>query len=108
MLLPSPPLMLQDALLQSLQLCVFKYCERQERLEEERDQPLEIPDIIESAKDVLASTVDRMAKAELEDFELDKSSDFTSGSGVGMKNRVLARLLMNIYEVSAVIEGEGK
>ena len=92
-------------LLQCLQLCVFKYCEWQDKLEEEQDQPLEIPEVIESAKDILASTVERMAKAELEDFELDKSSDFISDSGVGRKNRVLARLVMNTYEVSAPLRG---
>lgn len=93
--------MLQDVLLQAMQLCVFKYCEWQDKAEEqleEVDQAIETPEVIESAKGVLSSLVDRMVKSEPEDFELDKSSDFTTGSSVGHKNRVLARLVMSIYE----------
>lgn len=88
-----------------MQLCVFKYTEWQdkaaEQLEEEEPGPssLETPEVLESAKTVLSSLVDRMGKSEPEDFELDKSSDFSAGSSIGQKNRVLARLVMNIYEV---------
>ncbi len=96
--------MLQDVLLQCMQLCVFKYWEWQDKLEErmegagEEAGPLETPEVIGIAKGVLSSVVERMIKSEPEDFELDKSSDFSSGSSVGQKNRVMAKLVMNIYE----------
>lgn len=87
-----------------MQLCVFKYGEWQDRAAEhlEDDQPgpssLDTPEVLESAKTVLSSLVDRMVKSEPEDFELDKSSDYSAGSSIGRKNRVLARLVMSIYE----------
>lgn len=66
---------------------------------EQEEQPLEMPEVLDEAKTILTSLVERMGKAEPEDFELDKSSDFVAGSSVGSKNRVMARLVMNIYEV---------
>jgi hypothetical protein len=77
-------------------------------LEEQQDQPLEVPEVIESAKNILGSTVERMVKAELEDFELDKSSDFSSGSGVGQKNRTSAKLVMGMYEVRGADVARGR
>ena len=96
--------MLQDVLLQCMQLCVFKYWEWQDKLEEHMEEegegegPPEIPEVIRTAKEVLSSVVSRMVKSEPEDFELDKSSDLTPASSVGQKNRVMAKLVMNIYE----------
>lgn len=92
-------------LLQAIQLCVSKYWAWQdkaaERLEEEEPGPssLETPEVLESAREVLTSLVGRMVKSEPEDFELDKSSDYSAGSSVGQKNRLTARLVMSIYEV---------
>lgn len=92
----------QDVLVQSLQLCVCKYLEWQEKIEEDRegDQSIVTPDVVESAHEVLQSLVDRMIKSEPEDFELDKSSIFTQGSSVGLKNRLLVHfhLLLESYE----------
>ena len=83
----------QDVLVQSLQLCVYKYLEWQEKMEEDKegDQSIVTPDVVESAHKVLQSLVDRMIKSEPEDFELDKSSIFTQGSSVGLKNRLLVQ-----------------
>lgn len=67
--------------------------EREERTERET------PEVMESAKAVLSSVVSRMIKSEPEDFELDKSSYFSTGSSVGQKNRLLARLVMGMQEV---------
>lgn len=78
-----------------LQLCVTKFLEQ----EEDSDEVREIPPIIEEAQDILQSLVERMAKSEPEDFELDKSSDVTASSSVGQKNRSVARLVMGVYEV---------
>uniref|UniRef100_A0A8C8M8W3 FA complementation group I n=1 Tax=Oncorhynchus tshawytscha TaxID=74940 RepID=A0A8C8M8W3_ONCTS len=47
---------------------------------------------------ILESITRRMIKCELEDFELDKSAEF-SLSSVGVKNSIYAVLVMGVYEV---------
>ncbi|XP_078097436.1 Fanconi anemia group I protein isoform X2 [Mustelus asterias] len=47
----------------------------------------------------LDSITRRMIKSELEDFELDKSADFSLASNVGIKNNIYAVLVMGVYEV---------
>lgn len=78
-----------------LQLCVTKFSEWEEESNEER----EIPAVIEEAQDILQSLIERMGKSDPEDFELDKSSDFTATSSVGQKNKTLAKMIMGVYEV---------
>uniref|UniRef100_UPI00398EAE1B Fanconi anemia group I protein isoform X2 n=1 Tax=Pristiophorus japonicus TaxID=55135 RepID=UPI00398EAE1B len=46
----------------------------------------------------LDSITRRMVKSELEDFELDKSADFSLTSNVGIKNNIYAVLVMEVYE----------
>ncbi|XP_054887143.1 Fanconi anemia group I protein [Poeciliopsis prolifica] len=48
---------------------------------------------------ILESMTRRMIKCELEDFELDKSAEFSLGSNVGVKNNIYAVLVMGLYEV---------
>ncbi|XP_041650949.1 Fanconi anemia group I protein [Cheilinus undulatus] len=48
---------------------------------------------------ILESMMRRMIKSELEDFELDKSAEFSMGSSVGVKNNIYAVLVMGMYEV---------
>ncbi|KAM6961339.1 Fanconi anemia group I protein [Aplochiton taeniatus] len=48
---------------------------------------------------ILESMTKRMVKSELEDFELDKSAEFSTGSSVGVKNSIYAVLVMGVYEV---------
>ncbi|KAM3870643.1 Fanconi anemia group I protein [Diretmus argenteus] len=48
---------------------------------------------------ILESITRRMIKSELEDFELDKSAEFSMGSSVGVKNNIYAVLVMGVYEV---------
>uniref|UniRef100_A0A8C5DPJ8 FA complementation group I n=1 Tax=Gouania willdenowi TaxID=441366 RepID=A0A8C5DPJ8_GOUWI len=48
---------------------------------------------------ILESVTRRMIKSELEDFELDKSAEFSMGSSVGVKNSIYAALVMGLYEV---------
>lgn len=79
-----------------LQLCVTKFSEWEEESNEER----EIPAVIEEAQDILQSLIERMGKSDPEDFELDKSSDFTATSSVGQKNKTLAKMIMGVYEVN--------
>ncbi|XP_042328112.1 Fanconi anemia group I protein [Sceloporus undulatus] len=49
--------------------------------------------------EILESITRRMIKSELEDFELDKSADFSQSTGVGLKNNIFAILVMGICEV---------
>ena len=78
-----------------LQLCITQFSDWEEGSNEER----EIPAIIEEAQDILQSLIERMGKSDPEDFELDKSSDFTPTSSVGQRNRALAKMMMGIFEV---------
>ncbi|XP_054633293.1 Fanconi anemia group I protein isoform X2 [Dunckerocampus dactyliophorus] len=48
---------------------------------------------------ILESMTKRMIKCEMEDFELDKSADFSNGSSVGVKNNIFVVLVMGLYEV---------
>ncbi|XP_033823746.1 Fanconi anemia group I protein isoform X2 [Periophthalmus magnuspinnatus] len=48
---------------------------------------------------ILESMTRRMIKSELEDFELDKSAEFSMGSSVGVKNNIFAILVMGVYEI---------
>ncbi|XP_047246945.1 Fanconi anemia group I protein [Girardinichthys multiradiatus] len=48
---------------------------------------------------ILESMTRRMIKCELEDFELDKSAEFSLGSSVGVKNNIYAVLVMGLHEV---------
>uniref|UniRef100_A0A3B4YFJ0 FA complementation group I n=1 Tax=Seriola lalandi dorsalis TaxID=1841481 RepID=A0A3B4YFJ0_SERLL len=48
---------------------------------------------------ILESMTRRMIKSEMEDFELDKSAEFSMGSSVGLKNNIYAVLVMGVYEV---------
>ncbi|NWS24427.1 FANCI protein, partial [Polioptila caerulea] len=53
----------------------------------------------ENFEEMLESVTRRMIKSELEDFELDKSADFSLSSGVGVKNNIYAIQVMGICEV---------
>ncbi|XP_051916772.1 Fanconi anemia group I protein isoform X2 [Hippocampus zosterae] len=48
---------------------------------------------------ILESITKRMIKSEMEDFELDKSAEFSTVSSVGVKNNIYAVLLIGLYEV---------
>ncbi|VDI13191.1 fanconi anemia group I protein [Mytilus galloprovincialis] len=50
-------------------------------------------------EDIMDSLVKRMIKSEMEDFELDKSADFSPNNSVGVKNKLFAILVMGTYEV---------
>ncbi|XP_064629898.1 Fanconi anemia group I protein-like [Lineus longissimus] len=73
-------------LVNGIQLCLRR---SQESLEEED---------LGSYQEVLESLTRRMIKSEMEDFELDKSADFSRGTGVGLKNNIFAILVLGIYE----------
>uniref|UniRef100_A0A3Q3DWV7 FA complementation group I n=1 Tax=Hippocampus comes TaxID=109280 RepID=A0A3Q3DWV7_HIPCM len=48
---------------------------------------------------ILESITKRMIKSEMEDFELDKSAEFSTVSSVGVKNNIYAVLVIGLYEV---------
>ncbi|NWR31006.1 FANCI protein, partial [Tachuris rubrigastra] len=62
--------------------------------EEEEDVGFE-----QNFEEMLESVTRRMIKSELEDFELDKSADFSLSSGVGVKNNIYAIQVIGICEV---------
>ncbi|KAM9533247.1 Fanconi anemia group I protein isoform 1-T1 [Guaruba guarouba] len=69
-------------------------CQRAEDDNEEEDVGFE-----QNFEEMLESVTRRMIKSELEDFELDKSADFSLSSGVGVKNNIYAIQVMGICEV---------
>ncbi|XP_058012407.1 Fanconi anemia group I protein isoform X4 [Ahaetulla prasina] len=73
-------------------LTAHQQAEDQEEEEEDRSFQQELDKTLESI-------TRRMIKSELEDFELDKSADFSQSTGVGLKNNIYAILVMGICEV---------
>ncbi|MBN3281475.1 FANCI protein, partial [Polyodon spathula] len=66
---------------------------------EEEEEEEEEGGIQEDLENILDSITRRMIKSELEDFELDKSADFSLSSNVGVKNHIYAVLVMGVYEI---------
>ncbi|NXQ95124.1 FANCI protein, partial [Sagittarius serpentarius] len=87
-------------LLCCIQHCLVWYkstvhlCQGTEDDEEEEEVGFE-----QNFEEMLESVTRRMIKSELEDFELDKSADFSLSSGVGVKNNIYAIQVMGICEV---------
>ncbi|NXN17270.1 FANCI protein, partial [Indicator maculatus] len=67
--------------------------------EEEEEEEEEEVGFEQNFEEMLQSVTRRMIKSELEDFELDKSADFSLSSGVGVKNNIYALQVMGICEV---------
>ncbi|GAN03661.1 Fanconi anemia group I protein [Mucor ambiguus] len=51
-------------------------------------------------RDTLLSFINRLSKASLEDFELDKTANFDMATHAGLRNNQYATLLLGVYEVS--------
>ncbi|KAI8988263.1 FANCI solenoid 4-domain-containing protein [Mycotypha africana] len=51
-------------------------------------------------KSDLNTFIEKLTKAELEDFELDKTCNLDMATHLGLRNNILATLLIDIYEVS--------
>ncbi|XP_034880008.1 Fanconi anemia group I protein isoform X2 [Mirounga leonina] len=85
-----------DHLLCCVQHCLVWYKSRVMPLQQEEEEEEEF---YKDLEDMLESITSRMIKSELEDFELDKSADFSQSSGVGIKNNICASLVMGICEV---------
>ncbi|KAJ7409413.1 Fanconi anemia group I protein [Willisornis vidua] len=76
-------------------LSTVNLCQRSEDDEEEEEDV----GFEQNFEEMLESVTRRMIKSELEDFELDKSADFSLSSGVGVKNNIYAIQVMGICEV---------
>uniref|UniRef100_F6RYK4 FA complementation group I n=1 Tax=Ornithorhynchus anatinus TaxID=9258 RepID=F6RYK4_ORNAN len=86
-----------DHLLRCVQQCLAWYQSKmQHPLQHEEDEE---GGLQEELDDILQSVTSRMIKSELEDFELDKSADFSQATGVGIKNTIYASLVMGVLEV---------
>uniref|UniRef100_A0A2K6FZY0 FA complementation group I n=1 Tax=Propithecus coquereli TaxID=379532 RepID=A0A2K6FZY0_PROCO len=87
-----------DYLLCCIQHCLAWYKSRvvplQQGEEEEEEEAF-----YQDLDDMLESITNRMIKSELEDFELDKSADFSQSTGIGIKNNICAFLVMGVCEV---------
>ncbi|CAJ0966518.1 unnamed protein product [Ranitomeya imitator] len=89
-------------LLSSVHSCIRWYKQQssllQERGMEENDDEDYVA-CLQEIDEILESITRRMTKCDLEEFELDKSADFSVSSGVGMKNYSYAVLVMGVCEV---------
>ncbi|GCC25641.1 hypothetical protein chiPu_0004052 [Chiloscyllium punctatum] len=88
-------------LLSCIQNCLAWY--KQSLSHRRRDNDIDDDDDEDSFQHDLEEQLDsitrRMIKSELEDFELDKSADFSLMSNVGIKNNIYAALVLGVYEV---------
>ncbi|XP_072421259.1 Fanconi anemia group I protein isoform X2 [Chiloscyllium punctatum] len=89
-------------LLSCIQNCLAWY--KQSLSHRRRDNDIDDDDDDEDSfqhdlEEQLDSITRRMIKSELEDFELDKSADFSLMSNVGIKNNIYAALVLGVYEV---------
>ncbi|XP_038070700.1 Fanconi anemia group I protein-like isoform X2 [Patiria miniata] len=94
-------------LLQSLCHCVLRCKKLILQAEDDDDEDVDEDDehlrsLIQQQQEMLSSLTQRMIKSDLEDFELDKSADFSQTSGVGVKNTIFANLVLGVYEVLMV------
>ncbi|KAJ6662812.1 hypothetical protein lerEdw1_011016 [Lerista edwardsae] len=88
-------------------LCCIQHClawykntlTLRQQTEEEEEEGDSDAGLQQNLSDMLESITRRMIKSELEDFELDKSADFSQSTGVGLKNNIYAILVMGICEV---------
>ncbi|XP_036698208.1 Fanconi anemia group I protein isoform X1 [Balaenoptera musculus] len=87
-----------DCLLCCIQHCLAWYKSRVMPLQQEEEEEEE-EGFYQDLDDMLESITSRMIKSELEDFELDKSSDFSQSTGIGIKNNICASLVMGVCEV---------
>ncbi|XP_021502715.1 Fanconi anemia group I protein isoform X1 [Meriones unguiculatus] len=87
-----------DHLLSCIQHCLAWYKNKVIPLQQ-GDEGEEEEELYHELDDMLESITVRMIKSELEDFELDKSADFSQSSDVGIKNNICACLIMGVCEV---------
>ncbi|KAM8890961.1 Fanconi anemia group I protein isoform 2-T2 [Spinachia spinachia] len=82
--------------LQNLRQSANTYADNVEEEEEEEEEGEGYQCELQA---ILESMTRRMIKCELEDFELDKSAEFSTANSVGVKNNIYGVLVMGVYEV---------
>ncbi|CAO2614145.1 Fanconi anemia group I protein homolog [Lemmus lemmus] len=87
-----------DHLLSCIHHCLAWYKSRVIPLQQ-GDEGEEEEGLCQELDDMLESITVRVIKSELEDFELDKSADFSQSTNVGIKNNICACLIMGVCEV---------
>uniref|UniRef100_A0A2I2YUP8 FA complementation group I n=1 Tax=Gorilla gorilla gorilla TaxID=9595 RepID=A0A2I2YUP8_GORGO len=88
-----------DYLLCCIQHCLAWYKNTVIPLQQGEEEEEEEEAFYEDLDDILESITNRMIKSELEDFELDKSADFSQSTSTGIKNNICAFLVMGVCEV---------
>ncbi|XP_052619043.1 Fanconi anemia group I protein [Peromyscus californicus insignis] len=88
-----------DHLLSCIQHCLAWYKSKVIPLQQGEEREEEEEGLYHELDDMLESITIRMIKSELEDFELDKSADFSQSTSVGIKNNICACLIMGVCEV---------
>nr|XP_039263541.1 Fanconi anemia group I protein-like isoform X2 [Styela clava] len=85
-------------LLSSMFLCMKKGQERQGLGGEYDKDEIIDQNILITVNELFESITTRMVKSEMEDFELDKSADFSNSTSVGKNNYILGNLVMGCYQ----------
>ncbi|XP_050653585.1 Fanconi anemia group I protein isoform X2 [Macaca thibetana thibetana] len=88
-----------DYLLCCIQHCLAWYKNTVIPLQQGEEEEEEEEAFYQALDDILESITNRMIKSELEDFELDKSADFSQSTSIGVKNNICAFLVMGVCEV---------
>nr|XP_045251910.1 Fanconi anemia group I protein isoform X7 [Macaca fascicularis] len=88
-----------DYLLCFIQHCLAWYKNTVIPLQQGEEEEEEEEAFYQALDDILESITNRMIKSELEDFELDKSADFSQSTSIGIKNNICAFLVMGVCEV---------
>ncbi|XP_053406526.1 Fanconi anemia group I protein-like [Mercenaria mercenaria] len=94
-------------LLGCIQLCLIKSDEIKKKQQSGASDDDDDDDDDESAvqselEQMMKSLINRMITSEMEDFELDKSADYSLANSVGVRNNIFAILILGTYE--ALIE----
>ncbi|XP_052249477.1 Fanconi anemia group I protein-like isoform X2 [Dreissena polymorpha] len=66
--------------------------------DEEEEEEGEECEVQKELEGMMNSVVERMITAEMEDFELDKSADYSLANSVGIRNNIFAILVLGTYE----------
>lgn len=83
-----------------IQLCLVKVSDirRQQNMDHDDTVMEDSNRTQQELEEMMDSLITRMIKSEMEDFELDKSADYSLTNSVGVKNNIFSILVLGIYE----------
>ncbi|XP_056004226.1 Fanconi anemia group I protein-like [Ostrea edulis] len=83
-----------------IQLCLIKVSDIRRHQDGDHDDTVteDSNQTQQELEDMMDSLVTRMIKSEMEDFELDKSADYSLATSVGTKNNIFSILVLGMYE----------